>query len=89
MRSHAQFNIIENLDGKPLVIRDVGPRDKHPSVTNDADWVIQELFDADKIPNGRRVFYWDSDGRFDELVHDGAGKFKHFAPIDPTESANG
>lgn len=48
-----------------LVIRDLGPWDRHPTVTNDAESVVREL---EPILSGRRLFYYDSTGQLDELV---------------------
>ena len=57
-----------------LVIRDVGPWDQYPTVTNDADAVVAEL--APQL-NGRRLLYYDSeDDLMELLVKD--GKFHGF-----------
>lgn len=62
-----------------IVIKDVGPWDQHPSVTNDAENVVRDLVAQGYLPEGRRLFYFDSDGRLDEiLVKD--GQFVGFAP---------
>ena len=62
-----------------IKIRDVGPWDKYLTVTNDAENVVRELAVQGLLPAGRRLFYYDSDGRLDELlVKDGA--FVGFAP---------
>ncbi len=45
------------------------------SVTNDAEQVTAEV--AHNFP-GRRIFYRDSEGQWDELIHD-RGKFTGFA----------
>ena len=64
---------------KPLVIRDVGPWDKHPTITNDAEKVVEDLVAKGKLPEGRRLFYYDSEYELGEiLVKD--GKFAGFAP---------
>lgn len=62
-----------------LVIRDQGGG---LSITNDAEGVILDLFEMGELPPGqrRRVFYFDSDGRLDELLHDDHGTFTGFAP---------
>ncbi len=77
--NRASYEVVEDRAGEPLVIRDVGPWDEHPSVTNAAEEVVEELFAAGKLPEGRRLFYFDSEGEQDELVHEG-GVFKRFAP---------
>ena len=49
--------------------------DGHMSVTNDAERVCHELYQ--RFGN-RRFIYRDSDGRWDEMVHDGEGYFRAF-----------
>ncbi len=62
-----------------ITIRDVGPWDKYPTVTNDVENVVRELAAEGHLHNGRRLFYYDSDGVLDEiLVKDGV--FVGFAP---------
>jgi hypothetical protein len=62
-----------------IVIRDVGPWDRHPSVTNDAENVVEELAAKGYLPAGRRLLYHASEGQLDELlVKD--GRFVGFAP---------
>ncbi len=46
------------------------------TITNDAEAVVAEV--ASLYP-GRRIFYTDTDGQIDELLHN-AGKFAGFAP---------
>lgn len=62
-----------------LVIRDLGIG---LTVTNDAEAVVWNL--RDRLNRNTRLFYYDSWGSLDELVHDGEGKFLRFAtgPID-------
>lgn len=72
MGRDANFEIVANHPGKPLVIRDVGPWDSHLSVTNDAEQVVKRLVGRGLLPEGRRLFYFDSDGQEDEiLIKDG------------------
>jgi hypothetical protein len=51
------------------------------SVTNDAEAVCSSLHRQGKLPKTRFLIYRDSDGRWDQLVHDGEGKFLGFATI--------
>jgi len=77
----AQYSIIEDdyLQKKPLIIRDVGPWDLHPTVTNAAEEVVAGLVRRGLLPPGRRLLYYDSDGTLDEIVvEDGA--FAGFRP---------
>lgn len=60
-----------------LVIRD---RDTGgPSITNDAEAVVRFLIARGKLTPRMRLFYYDTDGQLDELLHDGT-KFTGFAP---------
>lgn len=71
--SKAQYQIvIETADC--LTIRDIG--DQCMSVTNDAEAVVAELA---PMLNGRRLEYFDSDGRLDRILVVN-GVFAGFAP---------
>lgn len=59
-----------------VLIRDTGGQ---LSVTNDAETVVAMLLAAGDLHPGQRLFYFDSEGRLDELVHDGS-KFTGFKP---------
>ena len=75
MSARANYRIVED---KPdvLVIEDVGPWNRHPSITNDAEAVVEALAPQLK---GRRLEYYDSEGQRDQLlVKD--GRFAGFAP---------
>lgn len=71
----SRYEIVqETLDC--VLIRDIGPWDRHLSVTNDAENVVAELA---PMLRGRRLEYFDSEGERDQLlVRD--GKFAGFAP---------
>lgn len=60
-----------------LLIIDVGPWDKHPTVTNGAEDVVAQLA---PVLRGRRLEYIDSEGNRSQLLYDGA-VFKGFAPV--------
>ncbi len=62
-----------------LVIRDVGPWDRHKTVTNAAEQVVSNLYDQGLLDDGRRLLYYDSEGDRDELLHQD-GKFLGFKP---------
>jgi hypothetical protein len=61
---HAQFRVIRETR-EQVVIEDVGPWNEHPTVTNDAEWVVEQL--ADKL-HSRTLLYFDSFGDLDELL---------------------
>lgn len=79
--SKPNYVVVEDdfLQKEPLVIRDVGPWNRHMTVTNGAEEVVDELAAQGRLPEGRRLLYYDSEGQLDEiLVRD--GKFAGFAP---------
>ena len=76
----ASFEFVAmNVKGGDLYIRDIGPWDQHPSVTNDAEGVVERLLASRRLQPGIRLFYYDSEGVLDELRHDGT-RFIGFAP---------
>lgn len=79
MNRKANYVTVMQGDSNRLLIRDIGPWDTHPSVTNDAENVVQELVREGMLPVGRRLFYYDSDGQMDEILVKG-GTFVGFAP---------
>lgn len=75
----ASYVIVKDKPDEPLVIRDVGPWEICPTVTNAAEEVVVELVRTGHLTEGRRLLYYDSENVLDELlVKD--GKFAGFAP---------
>lgn len=70
------FKIIRYTN-KYILIQDIGPWDKFPTVTNGAEKVVDMMLE---ILDGRRLFYIDSDNVTSELVIKD-GKFDGFASI--------
>ena len=71
----ACFDIDDNLStDECLVIRDL---DGEKSVTNDAERVVEMLYNAEVLKPNQRLEYFDSEGRRDEILHDGT-KFTGF-----------
>lgn len=76
----ANFQILKDLPGKPLLILDMGPWDRYPTITNDAEALVEALREAGYLPDGRKLIYYDSEGELGEiLVKNGA--FAGFAPF--------
>jgi hypothetical protein len=71
-RQGATFEVIK-VTGDVVWIRDL---DRGRSITNDAERVCDEL--AIEYGN-RRIIYRDTDGEWDEFVHE-HGRFLSFAP---------
>ena len=63
----AKYEVVSR-DGEKVVLRDVGPWDRHPTITNDAEQVVE---DVSAWAGGRRILYYDSDGELTELRHEG------------------
>ena len=79
MLPYANFDIIDNeSDDTTLVIRD--RNDGHKTITNDAERVVQYLHIGGKLGT-RRLFYYDTEGQRDEIVHDFKGHFIRIQPI--------
>lgn len=72
----AQFVFVDQTPFA-IVIRDVGPWDRHFTVTNDAEGVVKRIA---PILDGRRLFYFDSENELTELVVKD-GKFAGFAAV--------
>jgi hypothetical protein len=64
----ANYSIEHDVPGQPLIIRDAGPWNKFLTVTNAAEEVVEDLVRAQRLPNGRRLLYFDSYGQLDEIV---------------------
>jgi hypothetical protein len=70
--AHAAFTIEKEMPDY-IFILDTGPWDQHRTITNDPEWVIETLAN-DHALGDRRLFYKDSEGQIDELLH-AAGRF--------------
>ena len=77
----ARYEIVKEKSIEPILyIRDLGPWDKYPTVTNAAEGVVKALVTQGLLPEGRRLWYYDSENELDEiLIKD--GKFAGFKPI--------
>lgn len=77
----ANFELVEDeTTDEWLVIRDVGPWNEHPTVTNDAENVVERLVNENTLAKGMRLAYYDSEGCLGEIVLRD-GKFASFAPL--------
>ncbi len=65
---NANYEIIKETP-EYVVIKDLGPWDKFPTVTNKAQEVVESLFSTLK---GRKLFYYDSNNNCAEIkIKDG------------------
>jgi len=69
---------VVGADERCVVIRDVGHIHRCLTITNDAEGIVRAVSHAEALGD-RRLFYFDSDGRLDELLHVGS-VFVGFAP---------
>ena len=82
MRSRARWNSYVQEDGS-LVLQDIGPWNTCPTITNDVENVVYDLAHVlGRLKPGQRLFYYDSEGVLDEIIHEG-GKFVRFGPARP------
>lgn len=73
--TRAHYSVLR-ITSELVVIRDLD--DGHMSITNDAEAVVREV---NSLHPGRRIFYYDTDHRYDELVHEG-GTFVGFKAVE-------
>lgn len=75
MRRSPRYEVVESTDSR-LLIRDLGPWDRHLTITNGVEQVVEQLA---PFLRGRRLEYVDSEGMLDEIkVKD--GRFAGFWP---------
>ena len=80
--NHARFSLVAaETSARVLTIRDLGPHDRHKTITNDAEYLVRVLSHRGVLEAGRRLCYYDTQGELAELVHDGRGRFLRFAPV--------
>ena len=68
--NHAEYSVIRNEPDFVYII-DTGGNAGKRTVTNDADFVIQDLSDFIDNFENKRVFYTDTEGRINEMLHNG------------------
>jgi hypothetical protein len=71
--NHAAFKIV-TYNHSLVFIHDLYEHNEsvrqHKTITNDAEWVVEALCSLYPL-NKRRLFYRDSEGQIDEIVHNG------------------
>lgn len=88
MRTAPSFRITGGCSGY-LILRDIGPWNQFPTITNEVEFVLKHIRDNyanDHANNNKpkRVFYIDSEGQLNEIVHNHY-TFVKFAPFPSTE----
>ncbi len=78
----AKYSLLLVNDLQVVIIDDDEPGRR--SVTNSATEVLAELDERLNGLGSRRVFYRDTIGRFDEMLHEN-GRFVRIAPITVTQ----
>ncbi len=68
--NHAVFRIEDEKENY-IFIKDTGNHHNCITVTNDVEWVLSELFSLCENAENKRIFYMDSEGSIDEIVHNG------------------
>jgi hypothetical protein len=67
---HAETKLAKHERGRYIFVRDIG-HNVGRSVTNDAEYIVGQLYLEFGITDETRIFYEDSDGSIDELLHNG------------------
>jgi hypothetical protein len=67
--NHAVFRIEDEKEDY-IFIRDCGNNHNCKTITNDIEWVLEELESLCDIED-KRIFYMDSLGSIDEVLHKG------------------
>lgn len=68
-----------------VVLKDEGPWDQYPTITNDVEAVLERVLERRTIVRRTaRIFYIDSEDEYAEIIHE-EGKFIRFAPFPSTE----
>lgn len=76
---------IENINDERILIRDLGPWNEYPTITNNAEAVVAELVVAHGEDLGEReLHYIDSEGDIDRLLVE-KGSFAGFKYLPPEQ----
>jgi hypothetical protein len=67
---HAQVELVTHKKGQYIFVRDIGHMTGR-SVTNDAEYIVGQLYLDFGLADNERIFYEDSEGEIDELKHNG------------------
>jgi len=65
---HASYDI-ESVTPDAVRIRDMGPWNDHRTITNDVEWVVEQIYAAGYLRGKQRLLYWDSHDKLDEIEH--------------------
>ncbi|MDE3097557.1 MAG: hypothetical protein KGK07_16345 [Chloroflexota bacterium] len=79
MRRFVCYQVAQRRVGEWFLLEPAAGELGGPTITNAAEEVVADLHHALGLRASERVFYVDTDGRVDELLHDGVGKFTGFA----------
>lgn len=70
--NHCCFEVY-SVEREAVTIRDLG---HGKSITNDAEYVVEQLRESGLLPNGRRLFYFDTQGDLDDWDETGKVSFR-------------
>lgn len=74
--THANYYVQKETETTVILV-DLGPWDQHKTITNDAEFVVEELTKGKILAPQKRLLYYDSSNQLDEILHED-GKFKGF-----------
>jgi hypothetical protein len=75
----ANYSIICNVKNA-LIIQDDGPWDDYKTITNDVEYVVNELYTSGLLNNNKVLLYVDSDNEL-AIIRHCSGQFLEFASI--------
>ncbi len=78
------FEVVSDVPGEPLVVRDLGPWHQYPTITNAAEELVDHLVTVGLLTLSRKLHYYDSEGNLDGIRTEGSrgqGRFNGFYPI--------
>jgi hypothetical protein len=89
MRVRCNYQIVwAETTPQRLVLRDCGPWTTRPTITNDIEAVVDELYRTSYLWPERNLFYYDSEGELTKVLHR-AQAFVGYAPAFPADVGKG
>ena len=78
----SNFSIVVDTEDL-IVLEDLGPWHTYQTITNDAEAVVEYLYNSGLASGSKKIVYFDSEYIATELNHDGVGNFIAFGIPSP------
>lgn len=82
MNREPNFEIVYR-DSEVIRLRDCGPWDQFPTITNGVENVVAKLANEGILKPGMRLFYYDSEGEFTKILFSPKLEFVDFEYAGP------